>query len=128
MDLRLRYSADDSVELTGSPGVLRALANLLGRGESEVVAVPVPTTRPDPYDGWLESIAIHPEEEPLLLIRRERRQLVLSGGRNSLAILADNVETLANSSNDGEEHMHIEYFPGHYYLREGSVPLVLDVS
>jgi hypothetical protein len=100
---------------------------MLRRGESAVVTVPVPATKPDPYQGWLESIAVRVEIEPQMIIARSGCQLVFRGGQKSLAVLADNVETLAQDLADSDRHTHIEYFPGHYYLREGSIPLVVAV-
>ena len=47
-----------------------------------------------------------------------------------LAILARNIDRLAEQprerNSDGyKDHIHVEYHPDHFYLNEGSVPLVI---
>jgi hypothetical protein len=127
LDLRARCSKDGLVELEGSPDVLTALARVLRIGEAAVIALQIPQERPDPYERWLESIAVEPELLPQVLIARFGNQLVLRGGRKSLDVLADNVELLAQVAGGETLHTHIEHFPGHYYLREGFVPLVVSL-
>jgi hypothetical protein len=107
--------------------MLTALAGVLRDGQPTVIALKVPSERPDPYERWLESIAVQPELLPQVMIAKVGNQLVLRGGRKSLDVLAENLESFAQSTCEENSHTHIEHFPGHYYLREGSVPLVVSV-
>lgn len=54
-------------------------------------------------------------------------QLVLAGEPKSLNVLGENMEWLAGNPTEGG-HLHIDYFPDHYYLRAGSFPLTLAVE
>ncbi|MER5905513.1 hypothetical protein ABT150_36420 [Streptomyces mirabilis] len=63
---------------------------------------------------------------PGVLIRRdaERQILVISGDSAGRAVLAENLRAMATAEDGG--HLHIDYFPGHFYLAEGSLPLVVN--
>lgn len=53
-----------------------------------------------------------------------RRVLVISGDSSARAILADNLQAMAEAGEGG--HLHIDYFPEHPYLVEGSMPVVVN--
>ncbi|MFE3902820.1 hypothetical protein ACFXPY_21525 [Streptomyces sp. NPDC059153] len=53
-----------------------------------------------------------------------RQVLVISGDPGARAILADNLKAMATAEDGG--HLHIDYFPEHPYLVEGSVPIVVN--
>jgi hypothetical protein len=53
-----------------------------------------------------------------------RQVLVISGDSSARAILADNLQVMAVAGEDG--HLHIDYFPEHPYLVEGSMPIVVN--
>ncbi|WP_327242083.1 Imm32 family immunity protein [Streptomyces sp. NBC_01320] len=53
-----------------------------------------------------------------------RQVLVISGDPGARAILADNLKPMATAEGGG--HLHIDYFPEHPYLVEGSVPIVVN--
>ncbi|MFF1918200.1 hypothetical protein ACFVYE_43125 [Streptomyces sp. NPDC058239] len=53
-----------------------------------------------------------------------RQVLVISGDPGARAILADNLKSMATA--EGGSHLHIDYFPEHPYLVEGSVPIVVN--
>jgi hypothetical protein len=107
--------------------MLTAFARVLRLGEPVVITLRIPSELPHPYARWLESIAVQPELVPQVLIAKVGNQLLLRGGRKSLDVLAENVESVAQSAGGEGIHTHIEHFSGHYYLREGSVPLVVSV-
>jgi hypothetical protein len=126
LELAVRYAADGSVEVAGSRQALKALAALLRLAESTTVSVAIPQRSPDPYQSWLDSIVVQLETEPQMIIAIRGNQLIFRGGQRALNVLADNVEHLAGSEDEDGAHTHIEYFPGHFYLREGSIPLVVS--
>ena len=39
-------------------------------------------------------------------------------------MLADNLLSMASAEDGG--HLHVDYFPGHFYLAEGSLSLVVN--
>lgn len=125
IDIRIRYAEGDAAEVAGDGDSLIALSAVLRSGAAAVIAVTVPDETPDPYERWLETISVRPELSTQVEVRVANRQVIAAGGTSSLALLADNIETFANSREQLDEHLHIEYFPGHYYLREGSTPLII---
>jgi hypothetical protein len=60
----------------------------------------------------------------LLTAGAETRTLTISGAPVHLSTLADILEDMAASTDGG--HVHIEHYPDHPYLEEGSAPLVLN--
>jgi hypothetical protein len=54
----------------------------------------------------------------------ERQILVISGDPAARALLADNLRGMAEMEDGG--HLHVDYFPNHPFLAEGSVPLVVN--
>jgi hypothetical protein len=53
-----------------------------------------------------------------------RHVLVISGDGVARAALADNLRAMAAAEDGG--HLHIDYFPDHPYLVEGSLSLVVN--
>lgn len=58
-----------------------------------------------------------------ILYAPEANELRISGGREYLRILAENVAGLIGVPSGS--HQHIEWFEGHFYLDAASTPLVL---
>lgn len=58
-----------------------------------------------------------------ILYADEVNELRISGGREYLRILAENVAGLVGVPSGS--HQHIEWFEGHFYLDAASTPLVL---
>jgi hypothetical protein len=54
----------------------------------------------------------------------QRQTLTISGDAAARAVLAENLHDVATAQDGG--HLHIDYFPEHPYLVEGSVPLVVN--
>jgi hypothetical protein len=52
---------------------------------------------------------------------------MIKGDPESLGILADNIDDFASEADSGT-HLHVEYYPGHYYLAEGSESLVISIA
>ncbi|MFD4524441.1 hypothetical protein ACFWP7_11095 [Streptomyces sp. NPDC058470] len=53
--------------------------------------------------------------------------LVVEGGPQSLSLLAENIESFALEA-DQSDHLHVDYFPQHDYLVEGSSSLVVAID
>jgi hypothetical protein len=54
----------------------------------------------------------------------ERQILVISGDSAGRAVLAANLLSMASAEDGG--HLHVDYVPGHFYLAEGSLSLVVS--
>lgn len=119
------YAKDDTAEISGRRDSLVALARALRSATQMTITVAVPSYPPDPYERWLGSIVVRPRPTFLVEIGVDNGALVAAGGQDALALLADNIAAFANSHGPLGQHQHIEYFPDHYYLREGSLPLVV---
>ena len=52
--------------------------------------------------------------------------LVLEGNQAGLRLLGENIRNLAMLGEVGE-HLHVEYFPDHFYIGELSLPLVFHL-
>ncbi|MFE1801539.1 hypothetical protein ACFW9L_36000 [Streptomyces sp. NPDC059517] len=107
------------VELSGSAEELTRLADAVARGEGLLSTVSTP--------GSNELTGAEVLEAPgHVLIRRdpERQILVISGDSASRAVLAENLLAMATAEDGG--HLHIEHFPDHDYLAEGSLALMVS--
>jgi hypothetical protein len=60
----------------------------------------------------------------LICLDPERQILVISGDSDGRAVLADNLLGMVSAGDGG--HLHVDYFPGHFYLAEGSLSLVVN--
>jgi len=115
------------VELTASADELSRLAAAVAEGEGLLGSVCSPGSAGSSGSSGdaLAGVEVEATSGPGVLVRfvPERRILVISGDYAGRAVLADNVRAMACAEDGG--HLHIEYFPGHFYLAEGSVPLVV---
>ncbi|MEH0421704.1 Imm32 family immunity protein [Streptomyces sp. B21-083] len=108
------------VDLTASAEELMRLANAVALGEGLVRATSAPGS------DTLTGVGVKRTSGPGALVHRdtERQILMISGDPASRAALAENLQSMATAEDGG--HLHIDYFPGHFYLAEGSVPLVVN--
>ena len=107
------------VELTASAEALAGLASAVAEGDGFIAATL-------PLDGdALAGIDIRDAPGPgiRLELADRRRVLVISGDHAARTILAGNLQAMAAA--DGG-HLHIDHYPDHPYLREGSVSLVVN--
>lgn len=81
---------------------------------------------PWPYDHALDRIEVVVSPEWLTITCLDDRGVLrISGTADRLAILAANVHDLASTGSTGD-HLHIEWFPEHFYLSEDSEALVIS--
>ncbi|MFH0178443.1 hypothetical protein ACIA6D_16890 [Streptomyces cacaoi] len=108
------------VDLSASAEELTRLASAVARGEGLLDS----TCSAD--GNALAGIKVNKTSGPGVLVHRdaERRLLVISGDSVGRAVLAENLLAMASDEEGG--HLHIDYFPGHFYLAEGSLPLVVN--
>jgi hypothetical protein len=53
--------------------------------------------------------------------------LDIQGGPEAFSLLADNIEGFASEA-DQDDHLHVDYFPEHDYLAEGSGSVVVAMD
>ena len=120
---------ETSVDLEGSAEALRtvsrAIRDPVGR---QTIPLEIRSAPPDPYPDYIRSVTIE-RAEGLVRISRAGDRLTVAGAPELLAVLAQNIEFLANSS-DSEgsssgRHVHIEYYEGHFFLHKESVRLIV---
>ncbi|MGW2291475.1 Imm32 family immunity protein [Streptomyces phaeochromogenes] len=113
-------SGYDEVVLSASADELTSLASAVARGEGLLGSTSAPG------GNALTGVEIKDASGPGVLIHRDvaRQILVISGDSANRAVLAENLRALADAEDGG--HLHIDYFPGHFYLAEGSLPLVVN--
>lgn len=120
---RVRLTRDPvygEVDLKASAEELNRLADAVAEGEGLL------SSTPSPGGDALAGIVVKRAAGPGVLVHldSERQFLVISGDAAGRAVLADNLRGMASAEDGG--HLHIDYFPGHFYLSEGSLPLVVN--
>ncbi|MBK1786623.1 Imm32 family immunity protein [Prauserella cavernicola] len=115
----VRDPGSDEVELTASADELTRLADAVADGAGLLGSAAPPD------DGAARAIEVGTTPGPgvLVYLDSERRVLVISGDDAARAVLADNLRAVASAEDGG--HLHLDHYPGHFYLAEGSVPVVV---
>ncbi|MGI5453241.1 Imm32 family immunity protein [Streptomyces sp. CA-249302] len=108
------------VDLTASAEQLNRLASAVGDGEGLLG----PTSAPG--GDHLAGVEVETSSGPGVRIRLDapRHVLVISGDPVARAALADDLRAMAAAEDGG--HLHIDYFPDHPYLMEGTLSLVVN--
>ncbi len=81
-----------------------------------------------PYEQLLKAIVVEnlPSRGVTFTVTNDD-QLSITGDKTKMAILADNVQSIAETD-DVEGHWHVEYFPDHFFLAPESFPVVFEFS
>lgn len=122
----LHGDATGEMELSGSCSDLLALGRDLRRGSGEILLESV--ENPSPYSRALTRIKIRQVVGKVkIAVSRGEDALEIEGEEDYLSLLAQNVEGFALEA-DRDDHLHVDYFPGHDYLVEtsGSVVVAFD--
>jgi|SRR6266852_6227793 len=125
-----RYSSDE-IELTGTADALVHFARCLLRADS---VTEIPLAIPDgmsaaPFDGFLSKARVEIRSGKVLL-KHDETILGISGSIEDLKQFSTNIESFAKNIprkavGTLRDHIHIEYYPDHFYLAPGSDPLIL---
>ena len=119
-----------SVAIEGSAESLRELSRAIqcasGNAKQSLL---LPPTKLGPCLGYATSLRIAVCEGNVG-VSRVGHEIIISGSAEKLAILSRNIGRLAERKgtepSDGyQDHLHVEYHPGHFYLKESSRPLVV---
>ncbi|MFK4598258.1 Imm32 family immunity protein [Streptomyces pristinaespiralis] len=122
----LREDSTRETELSGTRSELLALGQWLRSGQGEMSAATV--ANPYPYGRSLPRIGLRRADGKVRIAPSgDGESLEIQGGAQALALLADNVEGFALEA-DQDDHLHVDYFPDHDYLADGSDSLVIGMD
>ena len=113
------------MSISAAPESLMALGHLLSAQADTVIALTPSMPAPE-YAAARIRVCI--EGETGITISRDGNDLVVRGHTEGLAILAQNITHLGTDPTGLGPHIHIDYFPGHFYVRAGSIPLVVGIT
>ena len=111
--------------LAGTPEDYRALARLIRAGQG---TLPLDTdVEAGPDTEVLAQVAVRrtDAETVTMSVDREARTFTFAGPERLLAIVADTLDG-ASDVHDPKGHVHLDPFPGHYYLDEHSAQLIIQ--
>jgi hypothetical protein len=109
--------------LSGRPDEYLELASILEQGRGTMSLDD--SADVTPFDVALSAIVVSESAgDPGISSAVEGTALAIRGPLASLAVLAEVLRDSAHAG-DPEGHVHVEYFPGHDYLTENSVPLTI---
>ncbi|AZP22149.1 hypothetical protein ACIGMX_03505 [Streptomyces aquilus] len=123
MEPRVRHHpASGEVDLSAPAAELHRLARAVAEGAGVLWT----TTGPDGDDGTLAGVEIRDTPGPGVRVTVDpaRRVLLIDGDGDARALLAANLRNMADADDGG--HLHVDHFPDHPYLAEGSLPLVVN--
>jgi hypothetical protein len=82
---------------------------------------------PTPYKRWLSSIDFQATQSEYVHISRsaDGQSLVIAFSAQHANLLIANIAEVLIDCEPGH-HRHEEYYPGHFYLTEASVPVVVE--
>jgi hypothetical protein len=122
----LRGDATGELELSGTRTELLALARELRSGGGATLLAKDPD--PFPYTRSLARIVVHQVGGKVRVSSAgDSESLDFAGGPEWLSHLAENIEVFAADAHD-DEHLHVDYYPEHDYLIEGSGSLVVAID
>jgi hypothetical protein len=124
-DLPRLLRAASELELSLSAPSARRLGAALRLPEAEVETAAVADAAP--YDHPLAAILVRRQESGKVMMRidEESSALVIEGGEQYLAVLAENIEGFFSVDPEVGDHLHIEYFDEHFYLAPSDLSLVV---
>jgi hypothetical protein len=123
--MRCRYSARSGFELLGSNGALRRFVAELRTAattkQSGQFACDQDNSGTAPYEETIQAIDITPATGSVR-ISYDQPVMRVAGGPEELNLLAANIYTLTM---EDAPHLHVDYYPGHFYVASDSEPLVV---
>ncbi|MFE5036809.1 hypothetical protein [Streptomyces sp. NPDC056683] len=122
----LRDDSTGELELSGTRSELRALGRQLRSGQGAVLLEKV--SDPFPYSRSLSRMTFRQTSGKITISSSgDSGSVDLRGGPESFSLLADNIEGFAAGA-DQDDHLHVDYFPDHDYLAEGSGSVVVALD
>jgi hypothetical protein len=118
------------VEIEGSTQDLRELSRKVRRC-SDLCEIAV--SAPADYDNrglrYVKRLVLTVGSGPLSITASDQ-QVSFSGSKDKLDLLAENIDSLVDPNNvenaqKTRDHLHVEFYPGHFFLSEDALPLIL---
>lgn len=123
--MRLLYSsADNELEFSGNRAEFAYFSEIIEAGKGSLLLTDM-TPHPA-YAYVLRKITVEqaPQKKVSIEVDLPQSVALIRGDPEWLEVLRDNVRDFGASA-DVDEHLHVEYFPDHYYLDEQSSALIL---
>ena len=118
----ISYSTNtQEIEIKETREKLPDIARLFFEGKGSIYAEI--NSEPPYYPDLAKSLEIHTLTATSVNLKIESEKIVVRGDLSKLSIVAENILGLAQH---GGGHMHIDYWEGHPYLSEESIPVVFD--
>jgi hypothetical protein len=116
----------NEVDVSGNSGSLTALAEFLEQGDGRAATLDVQD--PAPYEASGREIEVRRGKTAKVAVGvDDGGRLIVTGEPEPLGILAANIRDLA-ATGGPDEHLHVDYFPDHFYLDTSSMPAVFRVA
>lgn len=122
----VRHNETGEVEISADPDGMVALAEAIRHAPAVVDAGEPESTWP--YDEALRQIRTEVSDDAVLFVYEDAtKSLRITGRQQGRDVLAENFADFAREGTPGE-HWHVEWFPDHFYLGEGSAPVVVALQ
>jgi hypothetical protein len=119
----LFFPPTKEIDLSGDQADLTTLAALVASGSGTLSSDP----GTDDPSGQIALTHVRVQAtDTMVLIKGDpdTGSLTITGAPDHLRILAENLNEMAQADDGG--HQHIEHWPDHFYIAEGSHPLVVN--
>lgn len=130
MTLSVMYD-NSSLEIEGNADALRKLSlKISGCDGTCQVTLPDFSEVNERGLGYANGLTISVGSGPVSIARLEKH-ILISGSKEKLQVLAQNFLWLADREKPEtltkiRDHLHIDYYPGHFFLEEGALPLTIS--
>ncbi|MET7356460.1 hypothetical protein ABZT42_53975 [Streptomyces mirabilis] len=122
----LRGDSTGELELSGTRSELLALGQKLRNGQGEILLEKV--SDPFPYSRSLSRMTFRQVSGKITISSfGDSESMDVQGGPESFSLFAENIEGFAVEA-DQDDHLHVDYFPEHDYLAEGSGSVVVAID
>ncbi len=120
---------NSGIEIEGTSQDLRDLARSIREcGSLCHTPLSAPTLSDDRGLRSVKELVVRVDSN-LLKISAADEKLFVAGARDKLALFSANIDWLADSQERGRpenrDHLHIEFYPGHFFLSEDALPIIL---
>lgn len=117
-------SDSSSIELEGTSGDLKDLSRRIKDCETTcTIPLSVPARFDDRGLHYLQELVVRVDSDSLSISEADQR-LSIAGAKEKLDLFLTNIDWLVESQAN-RDHIHVEFYPGHFFLAEDALPLVL---
>lgn len=117
------------IELAGSRESLVELSRAIRRPDPTILlAQPLNQLSQGDHSRAFSRVDIEQNDQKVVMrVDEANDRLLISGAPPWLAVLAENIENFAQDAIPSS-HLHLEYFPGHFYIGEESSAIVVAIA